>query len=214
MWILIFLISMLITIEDKKKMYLLGTTFILVSAIIYYLFMVSWLNITIFLGSITIIKIIIASAAIIGGGYNLYSFFKHKEVGCKVQSDEKRKKIFEKVLGAVKAKSLILSVIGISIVAILVNFTELLCSAGLPILYTQILSLNEIGSKASYLYMLLYVFFFMLDDLLIFIISMVTLKVTGISTRYSRYTKLLGGILMITIGILLIYKPEILMFNF
>ena len=44
--------------------------------------------------------------------------------------------------------------------------------------------------------------------------DMVTLKVTGLSTKYTKYSHLVGGIIMLIIGLLLIIKPELLMFNF
>jgi hypothetical protein len=43
---------------------------------------------------------------------------------------------------------------------------------------------------------------------------MFTMKITGISTKYNKYSHLLGGIIMFIIGILLIFKPEWLMFQF
>ena len=53
----------------------------------------------------------------------------------------------------------------------------------------------------------------MLDDIIVFAIAMFTLKVTGISTKYSKYSYIIGGIVMLIIGILLILKPELLMFG-
>ena len=64
------------------------------------------------------------------------------------------------------------------------------------------------------LYTLLYVLFFLIDDLVIFIIAMVTMEITGISTKYNKYSHLLGGIIMLVMGLLLIFKPEWLMFQF
>jgi hypothetical protein len=47
----------------------------------------------------------------------------------------------------------------------------------------------------------------MLDDLLIFVVAMVTLRLTGVTTKYVRWTKLVSGALMLVIGILLIFRP-------
>ena len=58
-----------------------------------------------------------------------------------------------------------------------------------------------------------YIVFFMLDDMAIFVIAMITLKPHGISSKYSRYSHLLGGVLMLLIGIAMVVKPEILMFG-
>jgi cytochrome c biogenesis protein CcdA len=60
--------------------------------------------------------------------------------------------------------------------------------------------------------MLLYILIFMLDDLIVFFLAMATLQVTGITSKYSRISHLVGGILMLIIGLLLIFKPELLMF--
>ena len=66
----------------------------------------------------------------------------------------------------------------------------------------------------KFMYTLVYIFFFLIDDLIVFFIAMFTMKVTGISTKYNKFSHLLGGIIMIIIGVLLIFKPGWLMFNF
>jgi hypothetical protein len=94
-----------------------------------------------------------------------------------------------------------------------VNLIELVCSAGFPAIYTHMLSLSDLSTLQYYLYLLLYVFMFMIDDMVIFVIAMVTLHAAGISTKYKKISSLVGGILILLIGILLIFKPEILMFG-
>jgi hypothetical protein len=64
-----------------------------------------------------------------------------------------------------------------------------------------------------YSYLLGYIFFYMLDDMIVFIIAMVTLEMVGVKQSYAKYSRLIGGILMLIIGILMLFKPEILMFN-
>jgi len=39
------------------------------------------------------------------------------------------------------------------------------------------------------------------------------LKMAGVTTKYGRLSKLIGGALMLAIGLLLIFKPEWLMFG-
>jgi len=73
--------------------------------------------------------------------------------------------------------------------------------------------MNDLSMAQYYLYILLYIFFFMLDDMIVFIISMLTLQAFGITTKYTKYSHLIGGILMLIIGLLLIFRPETLMFG-
>lgn len=215
MWILLFLITMLINMKDRKRMWVLGFTFIISSALVYLLFMLVYLNIATALVQ-TWFKYIIALIALIGGGINLRSYFKtrKKDIGCTVTDAEKRRKITNKIRGILDKKSFILALIGIVLLAFSVNVIELACSAGLPVLFTQILALNELSTLQTAIYMFIYLFFFMLDDLIIFTIAMISFKVTGISNKYSKYSHLIGGIIMILIGLLMAFKTEWLMFNF
>lgn len=215
MWVLLFLITMLLNIKDKRKMWILGLTFILTSGFVYFLFMMAWLEITDYMNKITLLRTLIALFAIIFGLYNLYTYIKtRKDDGCNVIKKEKRNFFINKIKKAIVNKSFLLSILGIIIIACLVNLVELLCSMGLPIMFTEILSLNNLSTNKYYFYIILYIFFFMLDDIIIFIISMITLKQTAISTKYNKYSHLVGGIIMIIIGLLMIFKPGWLSFNF
>jgi glutaredoxin len=213
MWTLLFLISLLLGMNNKKRMWLLGSAFIVASALVYFLFMAAWLNLILFLGFIVWVRLLIGLVALGGGGYSLKEFWFNKDSGCKVTGTEKKQKTFTKLRNAVQQNSLWLALGGIILLAFIVNLVELICSAGLPAVYTQILALNNLATWQYYLYILLYVFFFMLDDLIIFFIAMMTLQLTGLTTKYTRWSRLIGGLLMLIIGLLLIFKPEWLMFG-
>jgi thiol-disulfide isomerase/thioredoxin len=211
MWTLLFLISLLLGMKDKRRRWILGTAFIVASAFVYFLFMAAWLNLIIFIGFIAWVRIVIGLVAIGGGSYNLKEFFTNKNSGCKVTGGEKRQLVFEKLKSVTHQRSFLLALGGIILLAFAVNLVELICSAGLPVIFTQVLALSEIPKWQHYMYMFLYILIFMLDDLFVFFTAMITLEMTGISTKYSRMSHLVGGILMIIIGLLLIFKPELLM---
>ena len=216
MWVLVFLISMLLGTKDRKKMWILGLTFLFTSAFIYLLFMVAWLNVAIKMNTVIWVRITIAIIAIIAAFINLKSFYKSlkKDTGCEVVDSKKRKNIIEKIKKFTLEKSLILGLLGVMTLAVSVNFIELACSAGLPLLFTQILALNNLSKLSYMIYILIYIFFFLIDDIIVFVIAMFTLKITGISNKYSKYSHLIGGIIMLLIGLLMIIKPEWLMLNF
>lgn len=216
MWVLVFLISMLLGTKDRKKMWILGLTFLFTSAFIYLLFMVAWLNVAIKMNTVIWLRITIAIIAIIAAFINLKSFYKSlkKDTGCEVVDSKKRKNIIEKIKKFTLEKSLILGLLGVMTLAVSVNFIELACSAGLPLLFTQILALNNLSKLSYMIYILIYIFFFLIDDIIVFVIAMFTLKITGISNKYSKYSHLIGGIIMLIIGLLMIIKPEWLMLNF
>ncbi len=216
MWVLIFLISMLIGMKDRKRMWIIGFAFLISSALIYLLFMSAWLTVSLKLSQIRIVQIIIAIVAIIGAivNFNSYNKERKKDAGCQVVDKEKRTNIINKIKKFTHEKSLLLAVAGAITLAISVNFVELACSAGLPLLFTQILALNKLSIPLYALYMTLYIIAYLLDDLIIFIIAMITMKLTGITNKYNKYSHLIGGIIMLIIGLLMIFKPEWIMMNF
>jgi len=213
MWTLLFLISLLLGMKDKKRRWILGTAFILASAFVYFLFMAAWLNLILFIGVIVWVRTVIGLIALGGGAYNLKEFFTNKDSGCKVTGEEKRRAVFEKLKEITHERKFVIALGGIVLLAFAVNLVELICSAGLPVVFTQVLALSDLSTWEYYLYMLLYILIFLLDDLIVFFTAMITVEMTGISTKYGRISHLIGGALMMIIGLLLMFKPEWLMFG-
>ena len=218
MWVLIFLITMLFNMENKKRMWALGITFLVTSALIYLVFMFVWLGVaTKLLTTISWLKLLIGLIALIGAFINLKGFIKSivkKDAGCEVVDNSKRKKIISKIKKYTSEKSFILAMLGVMLLAISVNAIELACSAGLPVLFTNVLALNDVNFIEKCIYIFIYIFFFLIDDIIVFFVAMFTLNIKALSTKYTKYSHLIGGIIMLIIGILMIFKPEWLMFNF
>lgn len=215
MWVLLFLISMLIGMKDKKRMWSLGLAFLFTSAFVYLLFMVAWLNVATFLTSVNWVRLLLGLVAIVGGCINLYGYVKNRKTeGCTVVDDKKRNKIFSRIRKFTSEKNFFLALIGVVILAISVNIVELACSAGLPVMFIEILSINNLTIIEETIYIGLYMLFFLIDDLVIFFIAMTTMQLTGVSTKYGKISKVIGGMLLLLIGLLLIFKPEWIMFNF
>lgn len=211
MWTLLFLISLLLGMENRRRMWILGVTFVATSAGVYFLFLSAWLNLFLFVGMVGWIRGLIGLVAVGAGGYYLWDFCVNREGGCRVMGDEKRQKVFEKLKGIVLRQRFWMALMGIMLLAVAVNMVELVCSAGLPAVYTQVLSMSELASWQYYMYLVFYVLIFMLDDLFVFFTAMITLRVVGIESKYARYSHLIGGALMLVLGVLLWFKPEVLM---
>ncbi len=213
MWVLVFLINLLLGMEDRRKMWILGGTFILSSAIVYFLFMTAWLNFLIFVGFIIWVRVGIGLVALLAGFYNLREYFTNRAGVCKLTSSDRRQRRMDRLKEIVQTRKFLLAVGGIILLAFAVNLVELICSAGFPVVYLQILSLTPMPFWQYYLYLILYIFIFMLDDMVVFIVAMITLQLLGLGSRYKQASNLIGGVLMLILGILLILRPEALMFG-
>lgn len=212
MWVLVFLISLLLGIESVRRRWLLGLTFIGASTVVYFLFMAAWLNLFLFIGYLLIVRIIIGLLAISFGVYSLRKYIKSKTGTCEVTNFRSRQKILEKLKNITLNSRLLPAIVGIILLAFAVNLIELACSAGFPVIYTSILGSHNLSTISYYLYLLFYIIIFMLDDMIVFALAMITLRLTGVNTKYARYSNLIGGIIILILGILLIVKPGWLTF--
>ena len=213
MWVLIFLINLLLGMEDRRKMWILGGTFILASAVIYFLFMTAWLNFLVFVGFIVWVRIGIGAVALAAAFYNLREYFTNRAGVCTLTEGPRRRRRMERIKAAIQTQKFWLALGGIILLAIAVNLVELICSAGFPVIYLQILSLNKLPFWQYYLYMVFYIVMYMLDDMIIFVAAMVTFQLLGVGTKYKQFSNLIGGVLMLILGLLLIFRPEALMFG-
>lgn len=215
MWVLLFLINMLIGMENKRRMFLFGFVFLLTSAFVYFL---SMLGISTFLSFVSIptVRSIIGLIAVIVGIYNVrkYIITKNDNSGCHVVNDKKRKKIFNRIKKFTTEKNIFFALFGVILLAISVNAVELACSTVFPATFAEILAVNEVSGIARIIYLLIYTLFYMIDDVVVFVIAVSTLTITTVSTKYGKLSSLFGGIIMLLVGVLLIFKPEWIMFNF
>ncbi|MFC1663985.1 hypothetical protein ACFL0A_02630 [Patescibacteria group bacterium] len=215
MWVLLFLIALLINTRSRKKVWLIGGTFILVSGLVYFLLLAAWLNLFLVISYVNLIRLIVGMFALVVGIWQIKNFITYNPGVCKVLGvksiiEKKLKKRAEKIVSAPLALSMIG---GVVLLALGINLVEFFCSAGLPAIYTQILTLSQLSTLNYYLYLLFYTFVFMLDDLIIFSLAIITLRRIGFTEKYNYWATLLGGLLIFILGILLIFRPEWLMFG-
>lgn len=208
MWVLVFLVGLLIGIEDKVRMWTYGIVFLVTSAAVYFAFMAAWLNVFLFLGSLAWIRMGIGVFALGAGAYYLREFVRNPNAACAVTSPGQRQRVMDRLKLAVSERSFLIAIASIVVLAVSVNVIELLCSAGIPAIYTQVLALNELSAAAHYAYLALYISVFLLDDVIVFATAMLTLQASGLAATYSRYSHLIGGIVLGVIGLLLLLRPE------
>jgi len=213
MWVLITLLTLLINTHDMRKVWVIGGTFLFVSGAVYYLFIAAWLNVFLLIGYNFWVQKIIGIVAIGGGGFYLYEAFGKDPNQCKVTDLGRRQKIIGKMKHIMEISAWPAMIFSVAILAVSVNMIELVCTAGLPAVFTQILAYNEISHLARYGYIGLFILMYMIDDLVIFGIAIYTLHATGITTKYRRFTLIFGGLLMYGLGLLLIFAPEALTFD-
>jgi len=204
MWVLVYLISLVAILKDRKRIWLIVGSFVLASGVLYFLFMTAWLNLFLFIGYVKTVTIVIGLVALGGGILQIREVIKTKGViVCEVTGEESRKKTMTKVQEIVSSPLTWGVLVGIIALAFTVNAVEFVCSAAIPAVFTQVLSLAGLSTFQYYGYILLYVFFFMLDDLIIFGTAAFALT-SRLGDRYAKYSRPVGATILIILGVLLL----------
>lgn len=213
MWVLVFLLSLLVNLESRRRMAVIGGSFVAVSAIAYYVFMTAWLSMFLVVGAARWLEVGLGVIAIAAGSIHVKDFVTpHHGPSLSIPARAKPR-IYARVRRIVYADNLrgaIAATIGL---AVMVNLVELLCTAGLPALFTQILSAHGLSWWEHHAYMLLYVAAYMLDDAAILAIGIITLSRHKLQERAGRVLKLVSGAVMIALGLVLIARPDWLRFG-
>ncbi|MEN8142987.1 MAG: hypothetical protein ABFQ82_05255 [Thermodesulfobacteriota bacterium] len=210
MWVLLYLISLVLSLKDRKRIWLLVGSFVLASGILYFLFMTAWLNAFLFMGYLRPLTLIIGFFALWVGVVDIYESIRDKgKAACELGDSESKSRTMEKIRRVVLAPISFGGLLAIISLAFVVNSIEFLCSAAVPAVYIYILSISPLHTVQYYLYILLYDFFFMLDDLIIFSTAAFA-ATSSLGEKYAAYAKPVSGVIMLAVGIVMIFFPDLL----
>jgi hypothetical protein len=201
MWVLVYLISLIAGIQERRKIWWLVGTFVLASGILYFLFMTAWLNTFLVVGYIRPLTQLVAVVAIGFGADHLYDLaIKRGVITCEVGDPEQRRRTMLRIRELVAAPVGLASLALVIGLAFAVNAIEFVCSAALPAIYTHMLALTELSTSQYYGYITLYVAFFMLDDLVVFGLAAFAVQKI-VDTRYAALSRAAGGVMLIGLGV-------------
>lgn len=211
MWVLLFLLSLLVRLKDRRRMAMVAGTFVLASGAVYYAFMAAWLNVFLFVGMSEALRIGLAVLAMLIGFINVKDFFAFRR-GVSLSIPESAKPgIYARARSILKAESLPASLAAVAVLAVVVNFVELLCTAGLPAIYTAVLTQHELTPLAHYGYLGLYILAYIADDALMVGTAVLALGSGKLDERSGRRLKLLSGAVMLALGLVMLLRPQWLM---
>lgn len=211
MWVLLFLLSLLVHWRDRRRMALVAGTFVLVSGAVYYAFMAAWLNVFLLLGWSTWLRLLLAGLAISVGVVNVLD--SRRQGGSFTLSipAEAKPGLYARLRQVVQSRSLLPALAAVAVLAMVVNAVELLCTAGLPAIYTAVLSQQNLPATAHYAYLGLYILGYIADDSLMVAAAVLALSSHKLTESGGRWLKLISGGVMLALGLALLLRPGWLM---
>ena len=208
MWVLLLLLSILVNIRDRLRIILIAGTFVLVSGIAYFAFMAAWLHVFEWIGYLRPVQIALGLLAITIGAIHVKDFFAFKQ-GVSLSIPESAKPgIYERMRRIVTAENLPAALLTTFTLAVLVNIVELLCTAGLPALYTNILSRQGYSLAGRYASLALYIAAYMFDDALMVAAVVWSFSKFKLQETGGRWLKLVSGAVILGLGLVMLFRPE------
>ena len=211
MWVLIFMLSLLAGLANRPKMLLIAGTFVAVEGIAYFAFMAAWLNMFLLIGLSHITELILGSIAGLAGMINIKDFLAFQRGISLSIPDSAKPSLYARMRRILQAENVLAALLGTVMLAVLVQAVELVCTAGLPALYTRILTMHQLDRWVYYGYLALYNVAYMLDDVLVLAIGVITMSHYRLQEREGRWLKLISGIVMVGLSVVMIVKPDWLM---
>lgn len=204
MWVLVLMISLLAPLNSRSRMFAIAGAFVAVQGIAYLMFMAAWLNLFLLIGLSRVSEIIIAALALLAGAINLKDFWAFGwGVSLSIPAAAKPG-IYDRMRRILQAENLAAAILGTVVLAILVQIVEFMCTSGFPALFTRILTLKQLDSLSYYGYILLYDLAYMLDDMIVLVIGIITLSQRRLQEKEGRRLKLISGLVMVGLGIYLL----------
>ena len=208
MWVLLLLLSILVNLKDRWRILAIAGTFVCVSGAAYFAFMAAWLSVFEWIGYVRPVQVCLGLLAIVIGVIHVKDFVAFKQ-GVSLSIPEAVKPgIYDRMRRIVNADNLPAAIAGAFTLAVLVNVVELLCTAWLPAVYTNILSQQGFSAAGRYGYLLLYILAYMFDDALMVTGVVWTLSRLKLQETGGRWLKLVSGSVILLLGLTMLFKPE------
>ncbi len=209
-FVLLSLLGLLVHARSRNRMLLIGGVFVFFSGFIYFLFMAAWLNLFLVMGQVAIITTIAGVVAVIIAGINIKDFFMFKQGVSLTIPDSVKPGLFDRMRRLMRATSLLSILAGTTVLAILANSYELLCTAGFPMVFTRILTLHSLSTTTYYLYLVFYNIIYVIPLFIIVLVFTITLGSRKLSEWQGRVLKLVSGTIMLGLGGVLLLNPALL----
>ena len=210
-WVLTMLLALTLHTGSRRKVMIIGVIFLTVTAAVYALFIAGLFTIFTVVSFVGWIQVVVSLVALFFAAVNIKDYFWYKEGLSFTISDDKKPGIFQRMRRIMDASESLPAMAGATVVlAAGVSLVEFSCTAGFPVVWTNMLTTQKVGAGLFVALLLVYMLIYQLDELVIFFTAVYSLKASKLEEKHGRILKLIGGILMLTISIVMLVNPALM----
>ena len=211
LWVLSVLLAIALHSGSRTKTLIVGLTFLLTTTLVYSLFITGVFTILSYVGYLKWIQVLVAAIALIFGFVNLKDYFWYKEGVSFTISDKHKPKIYQNMRSTVVNPRSTWGLIGSTVVlAVGVSLIEFACTAGFPVIWSNLIASSNIGAGIYILLLAIYMLIYLLDELVFFGMAVVSMRASRLEEKHGRLLKLISAVVMLALGVVMLVKPELM----
>lgn len=205
---LVIILGLVLVLKSRKRILLLGGTFLVITGLTYGLLMFAWHQFFFFISPyVKSMELLIGLLSLVGGVYLLREFIKSRKQGATCSSGNVVSKLSPKVEKIFSSKKSLVVLFGVVFLfSVIITIVEFPCSALLPVLFASILFESNLSMSSTLTYMAIFLFFYMLDEVIIFLIAFFTMKIKVISPKFVNAFSLIAALIFLFLGSYYIYR--------
>jgi glutaredoxin len=210
LWVITILLVIVVRTGSRRRVFAIGSTFLVVTAAMYALYMAAMYSALTVVGYLGVIQIVVALAALIFGVVSVKDYFALKKGLSFTISDTAKPGIFQRARHAAGQKALLPALVATVGLAVAVSLLEAPCTAGFPLLWTGMLQANEVGAAETGLLWIAYMVPYLLDEMAIFAVAIITMRATHMQEKHGELLKLIAGITMLVLAAVMFIDPTLM----
>lgn len=209
LWVLSLLLAIVLHRGSRGRVLAVGGVFLTITAAMYALYIVGMYSALDVIGSLAWVRLAVAAVALTFGVLQLKDGVR-PGVGPSLSiSDARRPGIYQRMRTiADPNRGMAATLAGTVVLAVGVSLLETPCTAGLPLLWTNLLAQHGVGFGTAAALFAVYMVVFLLDELIVFAVVVTTLKATRLQERHGRFLKLLSGSVLVTLAAAMLLAPQ------
>lgn len=211
LWVLSMLLALTIHTGSRRKVFIIGAVFLTVTSLVYVLFIAGLFTMFTVLDWVPWIQVVVALVALFFAAINIKDYFWYKEGVSLTIADDKKPGLYRSMRRVLNAGDSMPALIGAAVVmsagASLVEFS---CTAGFPMLWTNLLVAQGATAATFALLLVLYMIIYQIDEIIIFTGAVIGLRASKLEEKQGRILKLIGGMLMLVLALVMLVNPALM----
>ncbi len=211
LWVLSVLLALTLHTGSRRKVLVVGLVFLTVTSLVYAIFIAGLFTMFTVLSFVGWLQVLVALVALFFAVVNIKDYFWYRQGISFTIADEKKPGLYAQMRRVLDAGHSWWGLVSATVVlAAGVSLVEFSCTAGFPVLWTNLLTAQSATASEFGWLLLLYMLIYQMDEMAIFLVAVLTLRASRLEEKHGRILKLVGGMLMLVLAAVMIYQPALM----